>query len=147
MIKKDETGIKSALMREIKVGMPGYVALRHEDVRRSGDPDLSVTGLKLTSWWEAKHATPDFESKGIQDRVMDRLAQVGFARYLIYFEDGIDKAVFIVHPQNLARFRKANDMLDRKMASHAWAPDFNHAFVVAFMVSTHRKFYDMLSTV
>jgi hypothetical protein len=98
---KDESGLKSKLMAQIKLDLPKFVALRHEDVRTAGIPDLSLTGFARTTWWEFKHATPDFESHGIQELTMLRLAAAGFARYVIWQERGGVKRTLIVHPKHI----------------------------------------------
>lgn len=81
---KDETGLKSKLWPFLKC--PGFVPLRHEDVRTSGIPDLSYTGLGKTSWWEFKHATPDWSTSGIQELTCMRLAVSGICRYVFWHE-------------------------------------------------------------
>jgi hypothetical protein len=97
---RNESKLKSKLMDEFKARLPGFVAIRHEDVRRSGIPDVSLTGCGKD---EVKHGDPDFGSSGVQELTMLRLAAAGFARYVIYLEDkdGDNKRTLIVHPKKL----------------------------------------------
>lgn len=78
---------------------PSFVTLRHEDVRTSGIPDVSITGLGKTTWWEAKYLNPVFRSTGIQELTMLRLAAAGYARYVIWEEKRGIKRTLIVHPK------------------------------------------------
>ena len=123
---KDESGLKSALMRQIKIGLPGFVALRHEDVRTSGIPDLSLTRYGRTSWWEFKHAAPNFVSSGIQELTMLRLATAGRAWYVVWHEYGSLKETLIVRPKNL-----------KALTPEASCMKFNHLFVIEFMRKVH----------
>ena len=99
---RNESILKSKLMVQLKLDLLSFVALRHEDVRTSGIPDLSLTGFGRTSWWECKHGDPTFASTGIQELTMLRLAAAGYARYIIWEEKrGIERTL-IVHPKHLA---------------------------------------------
>lgn len=86
-----------------------WEAMRHEDVRSVGYPDLSLTGSGRTTWWEFKHAMPKLkanEAGSKQHLCMMRLEQLGFARYIIWLEDEEGKqSTLIVCPQYLADFR------------------------------------------
>jgi hypothetical protein len=127
-MKKNETGIRSALVEEFK-SLVGFVLLRHEDIRTVGMPDASLTGYGNTSWMEFKHATPDFTSSGIQELTMLRLAAAGFARYVIWHEkaDGTAKRTLIVHPKNL-----------KTMEPEEWCVGFNHKWVVEYFRRRHQ---------
>jgi hypothetical protein len=123
---RDESGLKSALLRAIKAGLPGFVALRHEDVRTCGIPDLSLTGLGRTTWWECKHAAPDCGSTGIQELTMLRLAAAGSARYVVWEERRGVKRTLVVHPRHLG------DLLPE-----AWTTGFDHRWLVEQMRKAH----------
>lgn len=96
-----ETELKQQLMATIREGLPRCKAFRHEDMFTSGIPDISVTWLNKTSWWEVKHGTPYFESKDIQERSLLQLAGAGLARYIMYYEKDFIKQTLIVHPKDL----------------------------------------------
>ena len=49
-----------------------------------GMPDISVTGNGTTTWIEAKFANPKFDSKGIQELTMRRLASTSHAFYVVW---------------------------------------------------------------
>ena len=127
-IVRNESQLKSKLMELIRDGLPGFVAIRHEDVRRAGIPDLSLTGYGKTSWIEIKHGTPDFDSTGIQELTMLRLAAAGYARYLVYIEnqDGSNKRTLIVHPKRL-----------KDLEPEAWCLGYNHRWVIDFLKDRH----------
>jgi hypothetical protein len=127
MTQKDESGLKSALMKVVKQRLLTLVALRHEDVRTAGIPDLSLTGFGHTTWWEFKHGTPDFTSSGIQELTMLRLAAVGYARYVIWEEGRGIKRTMIVHPKHLS-----------DLVATAWCTGFNHQWIVEQMRIVHR---------
>jgi len=74
-----------------------FVVFKHADRFTHGVPDISMTGNSVTSWWELKVADPEFDSPGIQELTMIRLAAGGCARYLIYSHGTIR----IVEPRNL----------------------------------------------
>jgi hypothetical protein len=110
--------------------LPDYVAIRHEDVRTSGIPDLSISGNGATSWWEFKHATPSFEYKGVQHDTMLRLAlQSHHARYIVYWEtaSGLAMRTMIVHPADIATLDT-----DYSTKGH------DHGFVVDYIRNVHR---------
>ena len=98
----NESSLKSSWMAQMKSDAPGFVAIRHEDVRTSGIPDASITGCGRTTWWEAKYGTPDFQSTGIQELTMLRLSAAGYARYVIWEERKGVRRTLIVHPKHLA---------------------------------------------
>lgn len=124
----DESALKSKFMLELKQ-VPGFVALRHEDVRTAGIPDLSVTGHGRTTWWEFKHADPVIRSFRYQELTMQRLATAGFARYVIWLQhaNGTAKRTLIVHPRQFDVLRTEH-----------WCSGFDHHFVVDYMKQVHR---------
>lgn len=122
----NESLLKSALIKELKLQLPGFVALRHADVRTSGIPDLSLTGRTHTTWWEFKHGTPSFASSGIQELTMLRLAAAGYARYVVWEEKLGIRRTLVVHPRQIGA-----------VDAEAWCTGFDHRFVVAFMRKVH----------
>lgn len=125
-IPKREAELKSALMEEIAFSLHRYWAFRHEDIRRKAIPDISLTGHKFTSWWEAKHATPTFFSFGLQELTCRRLAVAGYCRYIVYFEVGCDLRTLIVHPRHL-----------HELTPEVEVPGHDHRFVAEFMRKVH----------
>lgn len=126
----DEQKLVSKLMEKMREELQpeGYVCLRHEDSFTSGIPDISVTAFGRTSWWEAKHANPDFDSRGIQELTMLRLAKAGYARYIIFDELKTTERTFIVEPRNLGGWRE-NGIV---------APGFNYSFIISTIREVHR---------
>src|SRR5262245_1934486 len=128
IVRKREADLVSKLMVLLRTRVGDkIVALRHEDVRTCGIPDLSTTGFGRTCWWEFKHGTPNFQSTGIQELTMLRLARNGFARYVIWREeaDGSEKQTHIVHPKDL------------KALAGIMTTGFSMDFVVDYMLRLH----------
>lgn len=99
---KRESALKAELMKLLRAQLPSFVHQRHEDRFAYGWPDISITGNRRTSFWEIKHATPQFSSTGIQELTMLRLAATSYhARYIFYHEKHGIKQTLIVHPQNI----------------------------------------------
>jgi hypothetical protein len=110
-LSKKEAVLKSDFVTKCKQHMRGAVVFRHEDVRTAGIPDMSITWNNMTSWWEAKHATPRFASTGIQELTLSRLAANGFARYLIWYETAkTPKQTWIVHPINISEYASVQEV-------------------------------------
>lgn len=118
--------LKAACIKALKEA--GFVVMAHEDVRRSGQPDASVTAGGRTTWLEFKHGDPKFDSTGIQELTMLRLAAGGTAYYIVYLEDtdGGGKRTLIVHPRNF-----------KTLAATQGCPGHNHQLVVDFLSQVH----------
>lgn len=116
-------------MTALKLHAPTLVALRHEDIRTVGIPDMSITGFGRTCWWEFKAATPRVVSTGIQELTMLRLAAAGFARYIVWQEhrDGSNKRTLIVHPTNL-----------KDLLPEAFCIGYDMRFLVDYILKVHR---------
>ena len=125
---RNESALKSAFMKEIKASLPGFVALRHEDVRTAGIPDLSLTGCGKTSWWEFKHSVNGFDSTGIQELTMLRLSAAGFARYVIFEDKRGIKRTLVLHPKHLS-----------DLVAEAWCVGFD----MRWLVEQVRKAHDL----
>lgn len=126
---RQESTLKSKLMEHIRLHMHGFVALRHEDIRTSGIPDVSLTGYGKTSWIEVKHGCPNFDSEGIQELTMLRLSAAGYARYVIYIEDkdGENKRTLIVHPKGI-----------KTLDTEQWCIGHDHRWVVEWFRKRHQ---------
>lgn len=101
-----EGDIKSDLMIQIRIALPppSWVCIRHEDHYTFGVPDLSVTGIGMTSWWEVKHAHPRIaKSRGIQQRLAEKLERAGYCRYIVYYEteQETERGIYVVRPSKL----------------------------------------------
>lgn len=120
-----EAELKAKLVLKLRTQHKNYVVLRHEDRFRVGIPDMSVTGNKITSWWEAKYANPHVRSRGAQELAMLRLGRAGIAYYIIYHEEGGIRRTGIVHPGEI------------KTLAGAWVEGFDHQFVIDFIMRIH----------
>jgi len=127
-VKRRENELKAALVDCLRHELPTWVHLTHQDVRSSGRPDVTSTGRSRTTWLEVKHGTPDFDSQGIQELTMMRLARAGAARYIIYIEDadGSNKRTLIVHPRDF-----------KTLEPQAFCKGFDHKFVADWLRSFH----------
>jgi len=114
----------------------GIMALRHEDIRTGGIPDITTSGYGFTCWWEFKHGTPDFDSKGLQELTCCRLAHHSFCRYVVYLEeaDGSNKHILIVHPRNIGRLEPEEVFTG-----------FQHEMVTEYVRKTHKELRDLFS--
>jgi hypothetical protein len=131
----DEAILKASLCQEARAQLKRFVVIRHEDRFTHGIPDMSVTGNKTTSWWEVKHALsingrePDFESKGIQELTMRRLALAGRAAYVVYWERGLEHRTYILQVGDLGNPNWAEDV--------PHVDGFNHNFVIDYIKEVH----------
>jgi len=133
MAKKREAELRSRFMKTMRSDWPGAIALRHEDVRTVGIPDLSVTYGGSTSWWEFKHGTPDFQSMELQAHTCRRLAANGFCRYIIFREDDeLEPAIFIVHPRDIDAWKDGGTGLYEAMISR-----FDYLWLVQYIKLIH----------
>lgn len=105
MSQISEATLKSELAKLARVVLAPWIIFRHEDKFTHGVPDFSITGNRRTSWLEAKFANPKFETKGIQELTMLRLAKNGIAFYPVYsLVDGC-KMTYLVHPSEIGKPR------------------------------------------
>lgn len=82
----EEKDVKAATAAEMRNSWRRAVIIRHEDRITSGIPDLSATADKRTLWVEFKFSrNGEFDSKGIQELTMNRLAIYGFAIYVVFW--------------------------------------------------------------
>lgn len=133
----NETSLKADLMECMRTNLRGFIGLRHEDKLQAGIPDISVTGLGRTSWWEAKFADPDFTSRGIQELTMLRLAAAGHARYLIYDASKFVPRILIVHPKHFKEWATEFEAWVDCRADAKGAPIFDQKWVVDHIRRVH----------
>ena len=137
---KRESELRTAYLAEVKRSWPSCIALRHEDVRWSGTPDLSQTAGGRTTWIEFKHATPEFSGTGLQEKICSDLAREGFCRYVVWCDfAGFEKKTMIIHP----RVVKAS--VGRPQARKPWLMEpeavtmgFDHRWLVQYFQGIHR---------
>lgn len=126
-VPRREANLKQSLVEALRQHLRGAVVIRHEDRFTSGIPDVSVTLLGLTSWWECKHACPSIDSRGIQELTALRLAVAGYCRYLVWEEKKDVKRTMILHPNQLAG-----------MVPEAFCAGFDHRWVVEYVRRVHK---------
>jgi len=119
LAKINEANLKGELCKYIRDNSR-FVVIRHEDHLTHGIPDISVTGNKKTVWIEVKFGDPKFESRGIQELTMKRLALAGLAFYVVYYQQLNERRVYIVHPNDIGKdFSEWSDFV----------PGFDHSWV------------------
>lgn len=110
-IGKREGKFKQALRDRIKVALPAFYVLSHVDAT-NGIPDLSISGNGTTTWWEFKHGTPDFTSRGVQVMTCRKLAAASFCRFVVFWENGAgEKRTYILHPSQVVFGRNSDTIL------------------------------------
>lgn len=122
---KREAWLKSQFFQTLKMMQPRYYVLHHST---RAAPDYSISGDGRTTFWEFKHATPDFESPGDQELMCMRLALASFCRYVIWKEPG--PRTLIVRPHYVH---------DRSLVADARCDGFNHSWLVEEIVKVHRR--------
>jgi hypothetical protein len=95
---KIEAQLKQQFTKELKRQLPGAVVLQYAT---NGAPDREVVYNGISTRWEFKHATPRFESPGIQELMCARLGAVSHCRYVIWHQWKDVKRTLIVQPQSV----------------------------------------------
>ena len=128
-MEREENKHKANLIKQFRLDEPEGITLAHQDLRTGGIPDISHTNHGSTKWLECKHGNPDFDSTGLQELTMKRLAAKGFARYIIWLEeaDGTNRRTLIVHPNNL-----------KTLSAEETYAGFNHKAVVDYISRVRR---------
>ena len=125
---KREGELKSKFGQELKHQLPGFYLLQYAT---NGAPDREVIGAGITTRWEMKHATPDFESPDDQELMCCRLAVAGHCRYIIWYEHRSVQRTMIVHPLKIKN--RAGWNLDPE----AWCVGFDMRWLVEQMRKAH----------
>ncbi len=120
------------LLKTIREMRPNAVVFKLADRFTIGVPDMCVTELGITSFWEVKLADPDFDSMGLQEFNALRLAKHGICYYIIYEKADLSpEMVYIVHPQQLKNW---------KTQAISAQKGFNHIWVCNFIVEKHMSY-------
>ncbi len=127
---KREAELKSLFAKELKRQLPGFMLLEYAT---NGAPDREVVGCGITTRWEMKHATPDFDSPGDQELCCCRLAACAHCRYVVWHSyRGIDRTL-IVHPRHVM------DRLSWNLEAEAWCQGFDMKWLVAQVAKEHGR--------
>lgn len=128
---KREGELKSAAMAELKLQCPRFIVLL---LATAGGPDRAIAGAGKTTYWEMKHATPDFVSHGNQALCCMRLnANAGYCRYVLWQEDahGRNKRTLIVHP------REVHVRVGWQLVAEASCVGYDHRWLVRQIRRAH----------
>ena len=123
-----EAVLKAALVKLARESLLRFVVQRHEDRITHGTPDMSIDGNKIGSWWEIKHGTPEFKSRGIQELTMSRLEIANNAFYIVYWEKGSLRRTYIVEPKFIGN--------EVSLWNH-YTVGFDHRWVIEFIKEVH----------
>lgn len=115
-----EAKLSSALVRLLRQELPQAVIFKHWDHITAGVPDISVTWLHRTTWYEVKYITKGIIQRGQQRRVLEQMGEHGVAWYIIYLATPIP-GTYIVHPSKLDTFTQDYEMM---------TTGFNHRLVI-----------------
>lgn len=127
---KREAGLKSLFRAELERQLPGFMMLQYLS---NGAPDREILGYGISSRWEFKHGTPDFDSPGDQALVCSRIAAVAHCRYVIWQEHrGIEKTM-IVHPLKVLRRESWG------VEAEAWCVGFDMRWLVEQVKKVHYR--------
>jgi len=124
---KRESELKSAFTKVLKEQQPNAIILLFAS---AGAPDREITEGGRTIHLEFKHATPEFDSDGLQELTCMRLAAEGYCRYVLWWEDGRDKFTLIVHPNVVHSVLKAKRRGPWPMYAESKHPGFDHHWLV-----------------
>lgn len=83
-----EATVKQSLVQAMRKSMNGSLIFRHEDRHIFGVPDISCSWNGVTTWWEVKFATPQFQLTEIQMLNCIKLSKQGSKCGFIVFQKG-----------------------------------------------------------
>lgn len=126
---KREGELKSEFTKEMSRALPSFIV---QLFASAGAPDRLIAGYGRMTTWEFKHATPDFESIGLQELSCMRLAQAGHCRYVLWSEksNGTEKRTLIVHPKHI---------YDKSLIHEKACTGFDHRWLVDQVWKAHTE--------
>lgn len=124
-----EASLTHDLGEAIKKRLNGAIVIKHADRFNAGIPDMSVTWMRVTSWWEVKYSRDGkFKSPAIQSTMCRRLARHGYCFYIVYASVDGEDTVSIVRPELLSKWRNVR------------MPGFIHDWVARKIQMLHEGF-------
>lgn len=127
-----ESKYSSALLKKARETLPTAVFMKHINIRGAGVPDISMTWLKMTSWWEVKIYEKKIFTRGVQLLQCRKLAVLGHCYFIIYH---LPLQLTLV--RNALHFPSEDDL---HIGCDAVFPGRNnHRAVVDFMISIHER--------
>ncbi len=131
-IPKRETELKRKLVAVLK---QRFFVQTHSEARKYGVPDLSVSGNGRTTWYELKHATPNFTTQGVQEITCLQLAKYSFCRYIVYYEWQDTWCTYIVHPVEVygRKGKMGNITPEMRLDGH------DHFGVLRYIIDEHNS--------
>ena len=137
-ILKRENALKLQLHHTIADDYPQLLSIVHQQVRGGGHPDMSISGYGRTLWYEIKHATPHFESPGLQEWMVQRLEKTNRCRYIIYADLPTTvvkerRAIFVLHPKYVVGQHGKLDFSKLISVVDCFITDHNHDLLAAYL--------------
>ena len=126
---KTEAKLKAAFIRELLLQCPSYRVLHYST---AGAPDRGIVGNGISTRWEFKHATPGITSKGDQELMCMRLAELGHCKYILWVEAGGVKATIIATPKAIYQWQQG-----KALRPESWCEGFNHKWLVEQVKKAH----------
>ena len=128
----NETTCTSGLVKAIN-RMPGFMALKHNDAKTAGIPDISVTAYGGITWLEVKFGR--IESPVGQELMLTKLnrAAAGGAYYVLYTKEGRVEVLtpherWLVYARTMGSIRTCHDAVcDFLLARHRVFKELRHA--------------------
>ena len=114
MVKR-EAELKAQFTAALRQAEPGFVVLL---IANAGGPDRLIAGCGRMTSWEFKHATPGFDSPGLQELICCRLARQGHCRYVVWVEHRGAVGTAIVHPQDVMERKDWNLAYEARCDGH-----------------------------
>lgn len=146
-IAKQENKLKKHLVevfnKSIDLVGYSYFVQQHQDVRKQGIPDLSVSGLGKTTWLELKHATPasgrktpTFSTRENQEDTCRELERTSSCFYVVYYiRDPETILTKIVSPSEV--FGKKGK-IEEMYTIREWQ-NYDHEAIVKFIHEKHHE--------
>ena len=137
-IAKQETPITAAFFERFEELHPKseYFVMTHQDVRKSGYPDRSIHGYGHSTFWEFKHATPNFSSPGLQEITCARLAVHTYCRHVLFVETETERRIMIAHPREV--FQKHGKL--KRIAAEVEFDGHDFDKLAAFIHAIHKSY-------
>ena len=132
-----ENQLLSSCLKLLRSQLPGAVIIKHADPMTSGVPDVSITWLGKTSWWEFKAGAKIKWANELQQLTCRRLAAAGSCRVVFYEESPYYDRVQVGKKTTAAGTYKRTCICTPDEEVIAFATGFDHRFVMDVVRGVH----------
>jgi len=137
---KQEAALKARFTAALKAAQPTWLSLLQST---AGAPDRAIAGDGQTSWFEFKHATPDFRSPGIQELLCARLEEQSQCWYVIWAENaaGGGQRTLIAHPSAIRAIprRSSGNKSANDVHAFAFCAGYDMKWLVQQVIKMHNN--------